>query len=159
MVGFFLVTLVLFCTAFYGVGFYIWSVPQQHAADELGGRLRELRVNARSRSNRSPELLRREQRGRFAFLGGLATWVGVLRRLQEIIDQADLRYRAADLFGMSLALATGIFLTLMVFGGAFFLLRLLIALIAGFLPIGYVLRVRKRRLKRFEEMLPDAINL
>ena len=37
----------------------------------LGGRLRELRAHMRSRSRRPPELLRREHRGTFAFLGDL----------------------------------------------------------------------------------------
>ena len=49
----------------------------------------------------APELPRREHRGRFAFLGGLVTCIGVLRRLQEIVDQANLKYRAADVFGAS----------------------------------------------------------
>jgi tight adherence protein B len=158
MVGFFLITLALFSVALYGVGFYIWSVPEQHAAEDLGGRLRELRAHTRTRSSRAPELLRREHRGTFAFLGDLVTWVGVLRRLQDIIDQADLKYRAADVFGISLALGVGMFL-LTLFGGGFFLLRILIGAIAGFIPIGYVRRVRARRMKQFEEMLPDAINL
>jgi tight adherence protein B len=159
MFGFFVVALVLFSVALYGVGFYIWSVPEQHASDDLGGRLRELRAHTRTRSTRAPELLRREHRGTFAFLGDLVTWVGVLRRLQEIIDQADLRYRAADVFGISLALGVGMFLLMTLFGGGFFLLRILIGGVAGFLPIAYVMRMRTRRLKKFEEMLPDAINL
>src|ERR1051325_150037 len=103
MIGFFLVALVLFSAALYGVGYYVWSVPEQQSADDLGGRLRELRAHMRTRA-KAPELLRREHRGTFAFLGDLVTWVGVLRRLQELIDQADLRHRAADVFGISVAI-------------------------------------------------------
>ena len=50
---------------------------------------------------------RQEHRGSFAFLGDLVTWVGVLRRLQDLIEQADLKYRAADVFGLSVLLAVG----------------------------------------------------
>ena len=154
---FFLVTGTLFSLALYGVGYYLWSVPEQHAADDLGGRLRELRAHMRTRA-KAPELLRREHRGSFAFLGDLVTWVGVFRRLQDIISQADLRYRAADVFAISIAVGVGAFLLFTLFGMMFFL-RLLLAVAAGFVPVAYILRTRSRRLRRFEEMLPDAIDL
>ena len=80
----------------------------------LSGRMRELRAHMR-RSKSSPELLRREHRGNFAFLGDLVTWMGVFRRLQELIEQANLKYRAADVFAISVALAVSGFL---VFGFA-----------------------------------------
>ena len=158
-VGFFVIVFALFSAALYAVGYWLWSVPEQHAANDLGGRLRELRAHTRTRSAKSPELLRSEHRGSFAFLGDWVSWVGLLRRLQEIIQQADLRYRAADLFGLSLALGIGTFLLITVIGGAFFLLRLLFAIAAGFAPVAYVLNVRSRRLRKFETMLPDAIDL
>jgi tight adherence protein B len=159
MFGVFMVALVLFSIALYGVGFYIWSVPEQHAANDLGARLRELRAHAHRRSSGPAELLRREHRGTFAFLGDLVTWVGVLRRLQDAIDQADLKYRAADVFGVSVALGALVFLLLNLIGGGLFLLRILFSLAAATAPLAYIRRVRARRMKRFEEQLPDAINL
>jgi len=111
----------------------------------------------RSRS-KSPELLRREHRGNFAFLGDLVTWVGMLRRLQEIIQQANLKYRAADVLGISIVLAVGTFLLLTLFGGMA-LLRMFISMVVGASPIFYIMRVRNRRLRKFEEQLPDAIDL
>jgi tight adherence protein B len=155
--GFFVVVGLLFSIVLYGVGYYVWSIPQQQAADDLGGRMRELRAHTRTRS-KAPELLRREHRGSFAFLGDLVTWVGVFRRLQDLISQADLKYRAADVFGLSVALAITGFL-LATLAGAMFFLRLLFALLVGIVPVAYILRVRKRRLRKFEEMLPDAIDL
>jgi len=155
--GFFVVVGLLFSIVLYGVGYYVWSIPQQQAADDLGGRMRELRAHTRTRT-RAPELLRREHRGSFAFLGDLVTWVGVFRRLEDLIGQADLKYRAADVFGLSVALAlTGFLLTTL--AGAMFFLRLLFALLVGIIPLAYILRMRKRRLRKFEEMLPDAIDL
>src|SRR5215468_1276900 len=149
MFGFFLVALVLFSVALYGVGFYVWSVPQQHAADDLGGRLRELRAQTRTRSSKAPELLRREHRGTFAFLGDLVTWVGALRRLQEIIEQANLKYRAADVFGVSMLLAVGTFLVLSIFGDRLFL-RIVFSLAVGFAPVAYIIRTQNKRLRKFE---------
>jgi len=155
---FFLAAGLIFSVAIFGAGYYVWSIPEQEAEDVLSTRLRELRTNTRRSARSQPELLRREQRGSFAFLGDLVTWVGVLRRLQEIIRQANLKYRAADVFGISLALAVMTFVILSLFGGMLFL-RLLIAFIVGIVPVAYILRVRNKRLKKFEEQLPDAIDL
>ncbi len=156
---FFLVAFLIFSVALFVAGHYAWSVPEQEAARQLNRRLRELRTNMRSRSKGSPELMRREQRGSFAFLGDLVTWIGVFRRLQELIEQANLKYRAADVFGLSVMLAVATFLVLSLFGAVTLLLKLLIALVVGFTPIMYIMRVRGKRLKRFEEQLPDAIDL
>jgi tight adherence protein B len=156
--GFFLIVGTLFSIALYVAGYYLWSVPEQEAADRLDSRLRELRAHMRTRNQRAPELMRREHRGSFAFLGDLVTWVGVLRRLQDTIDQANLKYRAADVFGVSVALAVcGLLLTTLF--GAMFFLRILFAVMLGFAPLVYIVQVRARRLKKFEEMLPDAIDL
>src|SRR5215468_10271200 len=157
MIGFFLLAFVLFSLALYGAGYYLWSVPQRAAEEELGNRLRGVRTSMRSRS-KAPELLRREHRGSFAFLGDLVTWVGVLRRLQEIIEQANLRYRAADVFGISMLLAVGTFLVLSIFGGMLFL-RIVFSLAVGFTPVAYIIRTQNKRLRKFEEQLPDAIDL
>src|SRR5664279_4869415 len=156
--GFFLITGVLFSIALYAAGYYVWSVPEQEASDRLGSRLRELRAHMRGRNQKAPELLRQEHRGQFAFLGDLVTWVGMLRRLQTVIDQANLKYRAADVFGLSVALAVCCFLLTTLFGMMFFL-RILFAAMLGFAPVAYILHVRSRRLKKFEEQLPDAIDL
>ena len=48
--GFFLIVGVLFSIALYVAGYYVWSVPEQEAAERLGSRLRELRAHMRSRS-------------------------------------------------------------------------------------------------------------
>ena len=156
--GFFLITGMLFSIALYVAGYYVWTVPEHEASDRLGSRLRELRAHMRSRNQRAPELLRREHRGQFAFLGDLVTWVGMLRRLQTVVDQANLKYRAADVFGLSVALGLCCFLLTTAFGMMFFL-RIVFAAILGFAPVVYILQKRSRRMKKFEEQLPDAIDL
>ena len=158
MFGFMLAAFLIFSLALLSAGYYVWSVPRQQAVDELGNRLRELRVNTRRGTRSAPDLLRRERRGTFAFLGDLVTWVGLLRRLQELIEQANLKYRAADVFGLSVLLGVGSFVLLALLGGILFL-QLLVAVALGAAPIVYIMRVRARRLRKFEEMLPDAIDL
>src|SRR6266700_1636924 len=158
MLGFTLAAFAIFSAALLAAGYYVWSVPRQQAVDQLGNRLRELRLNARRGTRSAPDLLRRERRGGFAFLGDLVAWVGLLRRLQELIEQANLKYRAADVFGLSVLLGVGGFLLLALFGGILFL-QVLVAVALGAAPIVYIMRVRARRLRKFEEMLPDAIDL
>src|SRR5436190_9862730 len=140
-IPFFLVAFLLFGVALYGAGYYLWSVPEQEASDQLGTRLRSVRTSMRGRTTKAPELLRREHRGSFAFLGDLVTWVGVLRRLQETIEQAKLKYRAADVFGVSVMLAVGAFLLFTLFGVMIFL-RLLLSVVIGFAPVMYIMRLR-----------------
>ena len=96
MFGFAFAAFLIFGIALFAAGYYIWTVPQQEEQRVLAGRMRELRAHMRGRNRSAPELLRREHRGTFAFLGDLVTWIGVLRRLQDIIEQANLKYRAAD---------------------------------------------------------------
>jgi len=150
----------IFAGALLAAGYYLWSVPQQHAEQAIAARLRELRANMRSGGARTEStLIRREHRGSFAFLGDLVTWVGVLRRLQEIIEQANLKYRAADVFGVSVVLAIGSFLVTGLFGMGMIVIRIMLAVGIGSLPIVYVMQMRRRRLRKFEELLPDAIDL
>src|ERR1041384_7962837 len=140
MFGFALLAFAIFSAALFGAAWYVWTVPQQESERLLSGRMRELRAHMR-RSKSAPELLRREHRGNFAFLGDLVTWMGIFRRLQDMIEQANLKYRAADVFGISVALAVISFLVFGLAGGSNLLfVRLLIALALGFAPVIYIMQ-------------------
>src|SRR6516225_7091070 len=102
---FFWFAFLIFAAALYAAGYYLWTVPEQRAAEMLGHRMRELRANLRSRAKGQPELLIQQKRGTFAVLGDFFQWIGVLRRLQAYINQANLKYRAADVFAISVAIA------------------------------------------------------
>lgn len=156
---FLLVAFLIFTGALLGAAYYAFSVPQQQAQQVLTMRLRELRARSSGRSKMAPDLLRREERGALAFLGDFVGWVKLLQRLQEYIDQANLKYRAAEVFALAILLALSTYFILGFLGMTLILLRLLMALLFGWLPIGYIVFKRKRRLKKFEENLPDAIDL
>jgi tight adherence protein B len=155
---FFWIAFLIFAGALYAAGYYLWTVPERQAADALGARLRELRANVRSRAKGQPELLRQQRRGTFAALGDIVAWIGILRRLQSYIEQANLKYRAADVFAISIAIFI-IFFVLFTLAGMLFFVRLLISVAFASIPIAYIMRVRGRRLHKFEELLPDAIDL
>jgi tight adherence protein B len=156
---FVVVAFLIFTGALSAAAYFAWSVPQHDAEEVLASRLRELRVRSGSRSRSAPDLLRREKRGRLAVLGDFVQWIGLLRRLQEYIQQADLKYRATEVFVLCVMIAIGTYFILEVFGMSMRFLRLGVALGLAFLPIAYILRVRRKRLRKFEENLPDAIDL
>src|SRR2546426_7070547 len=147
-----LVAFLLFTIALLIAGYYVWSVPEQQAADSLAVRLRELRAQSRSGARAASDLIKREHRGPFAFLGDFVSWLGVMRRLQAYIVQANLKYRAADVVGLSLAIAVAVFLLVGLFGLQFFVLRVLLSLLTGAIPIAYIRHVRTKRLRKFEDM-------
>ena len=90
---FLLIAFLIFTGALGAAAYYVWSVPQKHSEDILSARLRELRLSGGGFVRTSSDLVRREQRGPLAPLGDFVEWIGVLRRLQELIDQANLKYR------------------------------------------------------------------
>ena len=153
------VAFVLFSIALLIAGYYVWSVPEQQASDALAGRLRELRSQTRSGPRVASDLIKREHRGTFAFLGDFFTWLGVMRRMQTYIVQANLKYRAADVVGLSVALTILSFLLFGLMGMSLLLLRLILGLLVGAIPIVYIRWVRSKRLQKFEDQLPDAIDL
>ena len=156
---FFFIAFLIFTGALAAAGYYAWSVPQQHAQEILATRLRELRMSSGVRTRTPSDLVRSEQRGRLAALGDFVAWIGMLRRLQLYIEQANLKYRATEVFALCVMIAVGVYVTLGLVGLSLLLLRIALALALGATPILYILRVRRRRLRKFEESLPDAIDL
>src|SRR5438874_8939402 len=129
------VPFLLFTIVLLVAGYYVWTVPEQQASESLTVRLRELRTQSRSGARVASDLVKREHRGSFAFLGDFVSWLGVMRRLQTYIVQANLKYRAADVVGLSLALAIGTFLFFGLVGIHLLLLRAILALLIGAIPI------------------------
>lgn len=151
-------TFLIFTGALFAAAYYVFTVPQQQAAQLLNARLRELRARGGRSSKSAPDLLRREERGSLGFLGDVVAWIGPLRRLQEYIEQANLKYRAADVFSISLVIAAATYFLFELFG-VILGIRLLFAVFLGAIPILYIVRARNKRLKKFEANLPDAIDL
>ena len=156
---FLLLTFLIFTGALGAAAYYVWSVPQQHAQELLAHRLRELRLAGGVRSRGATDLVRHEHRGRLAPLGKLVASAGGLRQLQEFIDQANLRYRASDVLALSILIAVASYLLLGFLGLTLLILRIGFALGLGAIPVAYIRRVRKKRLRKFEESMPDAVDL
>jgi tight adherence protein B len=91
------------------------------------------------------------------FTGRLADRVGLLNRVEDKLEQADLPLRPPEAIFFYLA---GVFVVLL---GALLLLPLgaaiVFSLVASIVPIGWLEFRRKRRVRRFETQLPDVLNL
>jgi tight adherence protein B len=158
----FILSFVIFTIAMFIAAHYAFKMPQQATEDKLLVRLREVRGRAtagqRVRAGGS-DLIRRESQGTFSFFAAFLDWVKPLKRLQQLIEQADLKYRATDIFTVSVI----IFLVMFGFFGLIGLnvlaLRLVFAGLCAAIPTMYIMRKRASRLHKFETMLPDAIDL
>jgi tight adherence protein B len=155
---FFFVAFLIFSGALSAAGYYVWTVPKQEEHEILIARLRELRVPG-ARARGASDLLRRERRSRFDALTRFVAWIGPVRRLQQYIDQANLKYRAPEVLGLSIIAAVVSFFVFGFAGVSLLILRMGLALGLAAIPVFYILKARARRLHKFEEALPDAIDL
>jgi tight adherence protein B len=149
--------LLIFSATMSGAAYYIWIVPRNEAARVLDARLRGVRT-ARKGGRPGSDLVRRQRTGTLDFLGGFFGRIRITELLQSRIDQANLSWRAMDVVGISAAL---LLITYVIFDLVIpvFILRLALALLAGACPLLYVVRRRAKRRAKFEEQLPDAIDL
>lgn len=159
MVPFIFIAFLIFSGLFAAAAYYVWSVPDQQAHDLLATRLRELRLSGGARTRVPGDLMRREERGRLGILGDFTSWIGGPGRFQEYIDQANLKYRASEVSALCLLVSVVIYFGLGLLGLHLAVFQLGLALVAGAYPVIHILRIRKLRLRKIEESLPDAIDL
>lgn len=158
----FILSFALFTVALFIAAHYAFKLPQQASDDKLLARLRDVRGRAtagqRVRAGGS-DLIRRESKGTFQFFAAFLDWVKPLKRLQQIIDQADLKYRATDVFTISVIIFLVMFGFFGLVGLSIMALRVGAALACAWIPTAYILKKRSSRMHKFETMLPDAIDL
>ncbi|MBC8168054.1 MAG: type II secretion system F family protein [Bryobacteraceae bacterium] len=152
------IAFLVFSCALFTAAWYAFTVPRNEHNRALAGRLRELRARGGTRSRSSQDLFRREERGSLAAVGDFIEWVGVIRRLQLTINQADLRYRAPEVasFCVILFVATYVILGLFI---PVLMVKLVAAVVVAAIPILYILWTRNARIAKFEQQLPDCIDL
>lgn len=159
MLGTFLLCLVFFSAAGWMAAHYVWRIPERAEQERLNARMRELRARtAVQRQRTGGDLLRRESTGTFAFFASFLDWVKPLKRLQQIIEQANLKYRATDVFTVSVILFVLVFGLTGLFIG-YWPIKLAFASVIAAIPTMYILWKKSARLNKFEHMLPETIDL
>ncbi|MBI3873213.1 MAG: type II secretion system F family protein [candidate division Zixibacteria bacterium] len=135
------------------------------AYDRLARRNRRLRERMRNiveQKEETPEkqylILRDQSYSHIPFLDRLLSRFASARRLQEYIDQAGLPIRAGALILASLSLASVAGLGATLLTGSRFL-GIVLVLVVVPLPFFWLTWRRAKRIDRFEELLPEAIDL
>jgi tight adherence protein B len=157
-VTFFFISFLLFGTALSAAAYYAFTVPKRVENQALVTRLRDLRSRTVTTRVRTGGDLLRQEEG-VNVVGRFLNWIGIQRRLQKTIAQADLPYKAGNVLVLCVAIAVVVFLLTKLLGIPIVIINILIAAIFGYLPIFYINFMRDRRLSKFEHQLPDAINL
>lgn len=154
----FVVSFLLFGAGLYAAAHYAFVLPQRTANQALVGRLRQVRaLNGPQRVRGGGDLLQAEEAQNA--LARFLHWLGFERRLKLMIQQADLEYKVGNVLTTCVVIAVVVFLLVEVIGVPNFFIKLLIALLLAYIPIGWIGFQRNRRMSKFEEQLPEAINL
>ena len=150
-------TLLIFTGTFLAAAEYaVWG-PERRLRQAVERRLSGLRVES---GRRPGALLRQSELSGVSFLQVVYSRLAVMKRLQALIDQARLPYRAGNVVTVSaLLLAAGYLAAELLRLFPFQVLKVLFANGCALLPFLYVWTKRQRRMRQIEEMLPEAIDL
>jgi tight adherence protein B len=105
-----------------------------------------------------PSVLKDQRLSRIDLLNTILFRLAVTERLRRMIVQAGVRKRVGE-FMLYIPLLATFGLLLMMVIGAPFLASLLVASIAGSIPLFVLARMRRKRAASFAEQLPDALDL
>lgn len=125
--------------------------------DRIRERLQNLSRGHAAISREAPFVLRADELSRIPFLNRMMQRLHVARNLQHIIEQADVEITAGGLLLLMLILGEVALIGSLRLGRP--VLSVAAFLLFGSLPLLYVLRRRKQRMKRFSEQFPDAIDM
>ncbi len=154
------IAIVIFATVFL-ILLAVFLIAYQQLA-RRNRRLRERMRDIVEQKDVSPEkqylILRDQTYSHIPFLDRLLSGIASARKLQEYIDQAGMPIRVGALIlaALSIASVVGLVVTLVV-GSK--LLGLAAALICIPVPFFWLMWRRGKRIDRFEELLPEAIDL
>ncbi len=124
----------------------------------LNDRLAEAIRSSANSNDAEVQLAREELLSEIPWLNRSLVKIAFTSRLKRIIDQADLNITVMALVLFSgIAGALGFLATYMV--SPSLLLQLVVGLLAGSFPFLHVMSKRKKRMKRFLQLLPDALDL
>ncbi|MBZ5543066.1 MAG: type II secretion system F family protein [Acidobacteriia bacterium] len=146
--------------ALMGLTFVVLIVAMRPSESEkaLQQRLRTIEHASTGAVDEATDILRQEALSDIPWLNDLMEQVPILRRLQHLLTQAESTWTVGTLVSGSLVLAV-LATWLASYRAPTFLLALLVGVAVGAIPFAYLFFKRWSRLRRFEELLPDTIDL
>jgi tight adherence protein B len=134
------------------------SKPSKHQT-VVQTRLGQMGLGDRTEEEQSPEqLLKQTDDGQYAWFDDLLSRFRLYTSLHQLIEQANSKSNPGKVVLTSLALAIVSFVLVALFVPAL-AVQIVAAVVAGAAPVLLLRFQRSRRLKAFNEVLPDAIDL
>ncbi|HLT00962.1 MAG TPA: type II secretion system F family protein [Geminicoccaceae bacterium] len=137
--------------------YLLWNEYKGPDARRLERRLRNLSAGAHGEE--ALKLLKRDTSRESPWLGRIMLAVPRLARLDRLLEQAGLMIPVSQFLLISAASAVGAFLLARLLPAAPFWFELAIGALGAIAPYLVVAGLRRRRLGRIEEMLPEAVDL
>lgn len=111
----------------------------------------------KSSIKKGPSLLSLDDPTQGRLVGRLLKKFELAPKLQELLEQAGLKWKVSQLTNACLFLALAAFFAAWQLLGAYRNFAFAAALVAGSLPILFVMRKRTQRLHKFEEQFPESL--
>lgn len=152
--------ILIFLLAWLGSMGLIWLVwKAQHSArlERIAQRLTGAGKSSQRAERKGPALIQTgaPDRGKLVVL--LAERFRLMERLKTLIEQAGLKWNVARTMHACLALFLAGFAAVWYMAPAFRNLALVFGLALAASPVLYIVRLRRARLSRFEEMFPESL--
>jgi tight adherence protein B len=156
-------TIAIIALAIWIGSLLIWWVVSSrfHSADIERAKGRLLGTQKRQKKSGDPAsaaLFQQEEEVRGKIVLGILKKYHLTKKLSELLEQAGVKWNAARFVHSCMAFFIGAYVAIYFLApGAVRPYAILGAFAAGFLPLAYVLRLKKRRLHAFEEIFPDSL--
>lgn len=138
-------------------GLLWWNTTRGPEAQRIAKRIRLMSAGSQ-RGGEDPSLLKKRLLAEAPGLAKVLLQVPRVHQIDRLLEQSGLSWTVSRFFGLSLVLlAAGFYVARLL--SLPLLFQILAGLLAGFLPLWQVLRQRAKRLKKFEEQLPEALDL
>jgi tight adherence protein B len=126
--------------------------------DRLKGRLVGKQKSAKSSNQEEAALFTTEEPTKGKIVLGLLEKYKLNAKLKQLLEQAGLKWNPGRFVHSCMAFFIGGYVLMyLLLPDAARSAAIFIALFAGFLPILYVVRLRNKRIKAFEEIFPDSL--
>lgn len=138
-------------------GFYLYSRKSNAGSIKTHQRLKVVTLKEK-RMQAIDIMLKSRKLSNIRWLDYIFRHIPFLQKIDKILEQSDLRYP------LGVFLTTSIFLFIIVFFSVSRLTRnpmlpALAALMIGIVPLYYIVYKKKKRIKKFEKQLPEALDM
>jgi tight adherence protein B len=150
------IVFVLAWLATMGVVWLLWKAQHSARIERVTRRLTGAGAT-QDRSPKGPRIINPDTPDRGRLVMQLAARLRLIERLRLLIEQAGLKWDVARTLHGCLALFLAGFSFVWYLTPAFRRFAPLFGVACGMMPIVYILRVRRDRLRKFEEMFPEGL--